>query len=181
MNYCSRHAYLLFGSSWLFPAPNLLLVFADEHIGLVVAGIRRRSTQLPSAHHLQTDFVYNDGAKRKVNRIWETSTSAPSPHWHVSTWSAGWDVNWTWPFSLKINFSQKHNLNLTLFSWQNQTFRRRWAASSPSQRDWLLEEAWSCLLSGQVERWAGYLFLCSFLGNFVCVFVPLLLWSFILI
>ena len=107
MNYCSRHAYLLFGGSWLSPAPNLLLVFADEHIGLVVAGIRRRSTQLPSAHHLQTDFVYNDGAKRKVNRIWETSTSASLPHWHVSTWSAGWEVNWTWLSSLKINLSQK--------------------------------------------------------------------------
>ena len=61
----------------------------------------------------------------------------------------------------------EQNLNLPLYSWQNQTFRRRWVASSPSQRDWLLEEAWSCLHFGQVERWAGYLFLCLILGNCV--------------
>ena len=71
----------------------------------------------------------------------------------------------------KSTCHNKKNLNLTLFSWQNQTFRRRWAASSPSQRDWLLEEAWSCLLSGRVERWAGYLFYVYFLEIlFVCLF-----------
>ena len=78
----------------------------DEHTGLAVAGIRNRSAQLPSAYPLQTDFVCNNGAKRKVNRIWETSTGASLPHWHVSTWSAGWEVIWTWPSLLKINLSR---------------------------------------------------------------------------